>query len=80
MLKEIDKIRNAKGQLKKLADGEYHSLTYELTQYQNQEIHIACRVYINNYGSIVSPTWDDALQKMRDRLRYRVKDRKETTP
>ena len=71
MLKEIDKIRNAKGQLKKLADGEYHSLTYELSEYSSGRRESTCKVYIDRYDYATAPTWDDALQKMRDNVKAR---------
>jgi len=75
MIKEINKIRNAKGQLKKLADGEYHSLAYDLSEYSSGEIGIICKVYIHGYEYETAATWEDALQKMRKH----VKARKERT-
>jgi len=75
MIKEIDKIRNAKGQLKKLAAGQYHSLSYELTEYSSGEKEITCSVYIDGYGRKEASTWDEALQKMRKH----AKARKEST-
>ena len=67
--RELNKTRQAKGQLKKLAQGKYHNLMYELTDYHNGDITIACRVYIHGYEYRVAPTWDEALQKMREQIR-----------
>lgn len=66
---EANKIKSAKGQLYKLADGKYHSLNWAIIEYSCGDIDITCRVYIHGYGSKSAFTWDQALQKMREKIR-----------
>jgi hypothetical protein len=55
----------AKTELKEMAKGEYHSLSYEMTEYSDGEIRVECRVYIHGHEHSYGGTWEEALSKMR---------------
>ena len=73
IFRELSKMPFYKGQLKKLVKGEYHSIRYKLTEYQDDTTKIECRVYIHGYGGVTAPTWDDALQAMRKQIEEKGK-------
>jgi len=75
IFKELKKMPYAKGQLKKLAKGEYHSIRYEVTEYVSHRTAERCAVYISQYDYSVGPTWDDALEAMKKQIK-----RREETP
>lgn len=66
---EANKIKSAKGQLCKLAAGKYHSLNWDIIEYSSGNIDITCRIYIHGYDFKSAPTWDEALEKMRKKVR-----------
>ena len=58
-------FKDAKKELKKLADGKYHSMNYELTEYRNGDQRTQCLVYGDGYSWFSAPTWEEALAKLR---------------
>jgi len=69
IFKELRKMPYAKGQLKKLANGQYHSISYEVTEYSSHRIEKRCAVYIPQYDYSVGPTWNDALQALKKQIK-----------
>jgi len=67
-IKEANKIRQAKGQLKKMAKGDHHILEYGITEYSDGDIKINCSVYIHGYDYEHGTTWDEVLQGMRKQI------------
>lgn len=67
-LKELSKMRNAKGQLCKLAQGKYHHLRYEIGEHHTGAIQEECTVYIDEYDFSSDRTWDEALKKIRRQI------------
>ena len=65
MLNELNGIEKAKVRLKKLAEGRYHHLAYEVTEYSNGMLAINCNVYIEDYGFFSADTWDRAIEKLK---------------
>jgi hypothetical protein len=58
----------AKDELKKLANGKYHQIRYELTEYSSGMIEVNCCLYIDPKISSIGKTWKDALNKMKINL------------
>ena len=54
----------AKKKLKKIADGAYHMLNYELTEYHTGEQKTECVVYIDGRGSHSGLTWEEAFKNL----------------
>jgi len=54
----------AKNKLKKLANGKYHSITYELNEYSNGKLETKCYLYIDPGISLKAPTWTEAFAKL----------------
>jgi len=69
IFKELKKMPYAKGQLKKLAKNNYHCIQYEVTEYPNHRIVERCAIYIHGYDYSSGPTWDNALQAMKIKIR-----------
>jgi len=71
IFKELKKMPYVKGQLKKLAKGKYHSLSYEITEFHTGDSVEVCTVYINRYSHSTGYTWDDALEGMKKQIKRR---------
>ena len=59
------KFIEVKNRLEKMANGEYHSIKYTLTEFKHGEIEAECSVYIHGYHHSWATTWKAALDKMR---------------
>ena len=57
-------FKEAKEELKELAENKYHSLSYEHTQYADGEIKIMCRIYIKDKTWFEGTTWEEAFEAM----------------
>ena len=55
---------DAKNKLKELANGKYHSITYELNEYSNGKLETKCYLYIDPYICFKAPTWAEAFAKL----------------
>ena len=71
IFKELKKMPHAKGQLKKLAKGEFHFISYEVTESHNGDSEEECIVYIDRYNHSLGPTWNDALEGMKKQIKRR---------
>ncbi len=58
----------AKAELKKMANGRFHDITYELREYSSGINEAKCEVYIDPRLSASGATWNEALTKMRFKL------------
>lgn len=62
-------FEEAKAALKEMAQGRYHSISFELTEYQDGRAKPMCSVYIENLGwTSDHATFEDALQEMGRRV------------
>ena len=61
-------FNEAKSELKKLAEGKYHNISYELTEDRRGGLEAQCHLYIDPRISSHGKTWEDALKKMRVEL------------
>jgi len=59
---------DAKNKLKELANGKYHSITYELTEYSNGKLETKCHLYIDPHISFLASTWREAFTKLEEYL------------
>lgn len=61
-------FKEAKDKLRELAQGRYHAIEYELTEYAHGGLKAGCRLYIDpNTSTKWQPTWEmafDELQKV----------------
>lgn len=57
-------FKQAKKKLAKIANGEYHSLSYEADYHSGVAPAIKCRVYIHNQGFYGGTTWNDAFARL----------------
>ena len=58
------KFDEAKAKLAEIADGKYHSLSYELNEYSSGELKVVCQVYIADLDYCKASTWQEALDKL----------------
>lgn len=59
-------FQKAKDKLKKLAKGEYHTISFELTEHPGGALDPRCRMYIHGYGYTQSwATFELAWQEMK---------------
>ncbi len=58
----------AKKQLKSLAEGKYHTLTYSVSEYEHGGLTQTCNVYIDGISYIQGTTWEEALTKLKYQL------------
>jgi len=59
----------AKTALKELAKGEYHSISYEISEYSSGGLEIKCTMYVHGYRHTTDcKTWEDALFNMRQQM------------
>jgi len=61
-------FERAKDELKKLADGRYHAIQYQLIEDAKGSLRAECYLYIDSRISVIAPTWNEALIGMRRRL------------
>jgi len=66
-------FKNAYKELKKLANGRYHCIDFELTTYSNGDRETRCGVYIDQTEWFFRTTWKDALEALRAHLAYNPK-------
>lgn len=58
-------FKEAKDKLKKLADGSFHSISYEIIEYSNGDIDSKCELYTDSVNKIFSGrTWEIAFNKL----------------
>jgi hypothetical protein len=51
-----------------LAQGQYRSMTYNLTEYDYGTSETDCVVYIHGHDHASGPTWKEAIDKMRESI------------
>lgn len=54
-------FKQAQKKLKKLANGEYHNISYKETIIRVGKKEIECEVYVNGYRYHYSNNWSDTL-------------------
>ena len=59
-------FKEAKKALSKMAKGEYHTITYQITELRPGEIVEECAVYIHGKDRLTGKTWEEAIEKMAD--------------
>ena len=59
------KFKEAKDELKSLAKGKYHSLSYELTEFISGRLEAECSLYIAPRIPVRGSTWQEAFIKMK---------------
>jgi len=64
----------AKAELKKLANGKYHTIRYWLTEFASGKLEAECELYIDPQISSLGPTWEEALNKIKIKLGLGVKE------
>jgi|GEM_PF-2873460 len=57
-------MAEAKQRLMELADGGYHSLTYEVGDHGGGRVSQKCKVYLPNHGSFEAAHWEEALTQL----------------
>jgi len=62
-------FKEAKDELKSLANGRYHSLSYELTEYRSGVLQVKCWAYVDPSISTETSNWKDTLLKMEIQLK-----------
>lgn len=61
-------MAEAKEILTELANGEYHSIEYSLSDYGNGTGKQECTVYIHDKGSFKAAHWDTAIRELKDAI------------
>jgi hypothetical protein len=64
-------FQEAKDRLKKLAKGEYHTLSYEFTEAREGEFNTFCRIYIHDKDggkSGMGQTFGQAFDELEEKL------------
>ncbi len=56
-------ILNYLQKLKILAKGEYHSVTYRVTEFSSGEIKEECRIYIDGEEGYEESNWKEAFKQ-----------------
>lgn len=59
-------FKEAKKALSKMAKGEYHTISYQITESRPGEIEEECAVYIHGKDRFVGETWEEVIEKMSD--------------
>ena len=54
----------AKEKLKKIAGGDYHSLTYAVSEHTDGDIEVECRIYISDIDSFTGKTWEEVFNEL----------------
>ena len=57
----------AKRELKKLAKGKYHPLSYTITEYSDGALSQECQTYIDGYDFSTADHWIDAIKLMQQK-------------
>jgi hypothetical protein len=71
-------FQEAKEKLKGIANGRYHSLSYELTEYAGGGQQPECLVYIDQYKHHKGLTWEEAFLSLDRQINGLVVDEKES--
>ncbi len=58
-------LQQAKAELSQLANGEYHSIRYNLSEFSSGRQAQECEVYINRDGLFSAPTFRQALNLLK---------------
>ncbi len=61
-------FQEAKNELLKLANGEFNSISYELTTFHTGETEVECSVYLGGYGYSKGVTWEMALSELKTKI------------
>lgn len=61
-------FKEAKKQLKELANGKYHSIRYEITETQHGELIQMCEVYIADCELHRGASWSKAFESLAEEL------------
>jgi hypothetical protein len=61
-------FETARTKLDKIANGEYRSIAYEITE-TGLDRKIECTVYINGKGRYSGETWEEAFRSLRKSMR-----------
>jgi hypothetical protein len=61
-------FHEAEKELKKLARGNYHTITYRLVTHIDGTQEAECSIYIEKEEIISKPTWKQALAKMKENI------------
>lgn len=64
------KFLEAKEKLLEMAKGKYCAIEFDLNVYSNGKEKTTCRVYIAGHPYENGLTWNEALEKMRERVEY----------
>lgn len=75
-------FKEAKDELKRIASGKYHTITYGLTEYASDcgaEQVVECHIYIDGEGSTTAPTFADAFEKRRTGRDHLLQDMPDIT-
>ena len=59
-------FKEAKKALSKMAKGEYHAISYQITELQPGEIEEECAVYIYGKKRLAGETLEEVIEKMAD--------------
>jgi len=57
-------MAEAKKKLMELANGGYHSLTYEVGDHGGGRVSQKCKVYLPDHGNFEAPHWEDAFTQL----------------
>ena len=57
-------FQEAKDKLKTIANGRYHSIAFDLTEYESGELAAECSLYVNDSTHYRGPTWEAAFIAM----------------
>ena len=58
------KIAEAKQKTMDIANGAYHSITYEVNDHGNGSFNQKCKIYIRDFGSFEGPHWEDCFHQI----------------
>ena len=61
-------FKQAYKKLKKIAEGRYFSIRYELTTHTNGSMEQVCVVYVDPSLRGDGPTWADAFEALKDEM------------
>ncbi len=61
-------FQEAKNELLKLANGQFNSISYELTTFHTGETQCKCEVYLDGYGFSEDVTWEKTLNELKQKM------------
>jgi len=67
--KKPTKFKTALKNLKRIANGRYFSMQYELTTYTDGKKSVQCMVYIDGYKWYTGLTWSDAIRDLKKAMK-----------